>query len=132
MSQMNATDGVNDVPSVVIVGGGPVGLASALELAHHGVRSLILERRKDVSLLRPRAKTVSPRTMEHLRRWGLADQLRERAPLPVAWSKDVVFCTTVLGREVARISDCFGLELAGSDLVAECGQQVAQPHVAQL
>jgi 2-polyprenyl-6-methoxyphenol hydroxylase-like FAD-dependent oxidoreductase len=70
--------------------------------------------------------------MEHLRRWGLADQLRERAPLPVAWSKDVVFCTTVLGREVARISDCFGLELDGSDLVAECGQQVAQPHVEQL
>jgi 2-polyprenyl-6-methoxyphenol hydroxylase-like FAD-dependent oxidoreductase len=132
MSQMNATDGVNDVPEVVIVGGGPVGLACALELAHHGVRSLILERRKDVSMLRPRAKTVSPRTMEHLRRWGLADQLRERAPLPVAWSKDVVFCTTVLGREVARISDCFGLELASSDLVAECSQQVAQPYVEQL
>jgi 2-polyprenyl-6-methoxyphenol hydroxylase-like FAD-dependent oxidoreductase len=70
--------------------------------------------------------------MEHLRRWGLADQLRQRAPLPVAWSKEVVFCTTVLGREIARISDCFGLELAGSDLVAECGQQVAQPFVEQL
>ena len=119
-------------PPVVIIGGGPVGLASALELAHHGVRSLVLERRREVSLLRPRAKTVSPRTMEHLRRWGLADQLRQRAPLPVAWSKEVVFCTTVLGREIARISDCFGLELAGSDLVAECGQQVAQPFVEQL
>ena len=132
MSRMNTTDGVNDEPPVVIVGGGPVGLACALELAYHGVRSLILERRKDVSMLRPRAKTVSPRTMELLRRWGLADQLRERAPLPVSWSKDVVFCTTVFGREVARISDCFGLELAASDLVAESGQQVAQPYVEQL
>jgi 2-polyprenyl-6-methoxyphenol hydroxylase-like FAD-dependent oxidoreductase len=119
-------------PPVVIVGGGPVGLASALELAHHGIRSLILERRPEVTMLRPRAKTVSPRTMEHLRRWGLADQLRQRAPLPVAWCKEVAFCTTVLGREITRISDCFGLELAGSDLVAECGQQVAQPYVEQL
>ena len=57
--------------------------------------------------------------------------LRDRAPLPVSWSKEVVFSTTVLGREIARISDCFGLELAGSDLVSECGQQVAQPYVEQ-
>jgi catechol 2,3-dioxygenase-like lactoylglutathione lyase family enzyme len=128
----NPPQGGATVAQVVIVGGGPVGLSCALELAHHGVRSLVLERRQDVTLLRPRAKTVSPRTMEHLRRWGLADRLRERAPLPVAWSKEVVFCTTVLGREIARFSDCFGLELAGSDLAAESGQQVAQPYVERL
>jgi 2-polyprenyl-6-methoxyphenol hydroxylase-like FAD-dependent oxidoreductase len=83
-------------------------------------------------MLRPRAKTTSARTMEHFRRWGLADELRDRAPLKPSWSKEVVFCTTVLGREVSRIGDCFGLELDGGDLVAECGQQVAQPIVEQL
>lgn len=115
-----------------IVGGGPVGLACAMELALHGVASVVLEKRSEVTMSRPRAKTVSARTMEHLRRWGIADELRRRAPIPVAWSKEVVFCTKVLGREVARIDDCFGLELAGTDVVSECGQQVAQPYVEQL
>jgi 2-polyprenyl-6-methoxyphenol hydroxylase-like FAD-dependent oxidoreductase len=114
---------------VLIAGGGPVGLATAVELAHHGIASVIIERREEVSWLRPRAKTTSARTMEHFRRWGLADELREAAPLPVAWSDEAVFCTSLLGREITRIGACFGLDLAGSDLVAECGQQVPQPVV---
>lgn len=114
---------------VLIAGGGPVGLATAVELAHHGIASVIVERREEVSWLRPRAKTTSARSMEHFRRWGLADTLREAAPLPVAWSDEAVFCTSLLAREITRIGGCFGLDLAGSDLVAECGQQVPQPVV---
>ena len=114
---------------VLIAGGGPVGLATAVELAHHGIASVVIERREEVSWLRPRAKTTSARTMEHFRRWGLADELREAAPLPVAWSDEAVFCTSLLGREITRIGGCFGLDLTGSDLVAECGQQVPQPVV---
>jgi 2-polyprenyl-6-methoxyphenol hydroxylase-like FAD-dependent oxidoreductase len=117
---------------VLVAGGGPVGLATAVELAHHGVASLVVERRPGVSWLRPRAKTTSARTMEHFRRWGLADTLRSRAPLPVAWSDEAIFCTSLLGREITRFDRCFGLELAGSELVAEPGQQVAQPLVEQV
>jgi 2-polyprenyl-6-methoxyphenol hydroxylase-like FAD-dependent oxidoreductase len=117
---------------VLIAGGGPVGLATAVELAHHGVASVVVERRPEVSWLRPRAKTTSARTMEHFRRWGLADTLRSRAPLPVAWSDEAIFCTSLLGREITRFDRCFGLELAGSELVAEPGQQVAQPLVEQV
>jgi 2-polyprenyl-6-methoxyphenol hydroxylase-like FAD-dependent oxidoreductase len=117
---------------VLIAGGGPVGLATALELAHHGVRSLVVEPRAEVSWLRPRAKTTSARTMELFRRWGLAAVIRERAPLPVAWSDEAVFATSLLGREITRIGGCFGLDLAGDDLVAEPGQQVAQPLVEQV
>ncbi len=101
----------------------------AVELAHHGIASVIIERRAEVSWLRPRAKTTSARTMEHFRRWGLADRLREAAPLPVTWSDEAVFCTSLLGREITRIGGCFGLDLTNSDLVAECGQQVPQPVV---
>ena len=117
---------------VVIVGGGPVGLACATELAFHGVGSVVVERRTGVSELRPRAKTTSARTMEHFRRWGLAGEVRRRAGLPVEWSDTAVFCTALVGREIARISGCFGLDLQGSDLVAEAGQQVPQPTVERV
>jgi 2-polyprenyl-6-methoxyphenol hydroxylase-like FAD-dependent oxidoreductase len=117
---------------VLIVGGGPVGLSCAVELAHHGVESLVLERRFEVSHLRPRAKTTSARTMEHFRRWGIAEQIRRRAGLPVEWSDTAVFCTALTDREITRITCCFGLDLIGSELVAEAGQQVAQPIVEEV
>ncbi|WP_405014673.1 FAD-dependent monooxygenase [Kitasatospora sp. NBC_01539] len=120
---------MNDQIPVLIVGGGPVGLATALELAAHGVASTVIETRPTVSWTRPRAKTTSARTMEHMRRWGIARTLRERAPLPQAWSDEVVFCTTLLHREVTRFDRCFALDLLHDELVAEGGQQVPQPLV---
>ncbi|MFD7981959.1 FAD-dependent monooxygenase [Kitasatospora indigofera] len=120
---------MNDQIPVLIIGGGPVGLATALELASHGVASTVVESRPEVSWARPRAKTTSARTMEHLRRWGLAGVLRERAPLPQSWSDQVVFCTTLLHREVTRFDRAFALDLRHDELVAEGGQQVPQPLV---
>ncbi|MFF0869426.1 FAD-dependent monooxygenase [Nonomuraea sp. NPDC003560] len=120
-----------DIP-VLIAGGGPVGLATAVELAHHGVRSMVVEPRESVSWLRPRAKTTSARSMELLRRWGLAETVRARAPLAVSWSDEAVFTTGLLGREITRIGGCFGLDLTGSDLAAEPGQQVPQPIVEEV
>lgn len=128
-------DLVRHVPGsvpVLIAGGGPVGLATAVELAHHGVRCLVVEPRETVSWLRPRAKTTSARSMELLRRWGLAQVLRARAPLAVSWSDEAVFVTGLLGREITRIGGCFGLDLIGSDLAAEPGQQVPQPLVEEV
>ncbi len=116
---------------VLIVGGGPVGLATAMELAHHGVGCVVAEPRTTVSATRPRAKTTSARTMELFRRWSFADEIRKRAPIPVAWSSDIVFCTTATGREVTRFTGVLGLDLAGGELAAEPGQQVGQPVVEQ-
>ena len=70
--------------------------------------------------------------MEHFRRWGLAERLREVAPLKVEWSQDVVFCTTLLGHEVTRFTGCFGLSPQRTDLFAESGQQIAQPLVEEV
>ncbi|WP_280316337.1 FAD-dependent monooxygenase [Nocardia wallacei] len=59
---------------VVIAGGGTVGLATAVFLGHHGVPSLVLERR-DAPSIHPRALGVSPRTLEYFREVGLREEL---------------------------------------------------------
>jgi 2-polyprenyl-6-methoxyphenol hydroxylase-like FAD-dependent oxidoreductase len=116
---------------VLVAGGGPVGLATAVELGRRGIRCVVVEPRAGVSHARPRCKTVNVRTMEHLRRWGIADALRERAPLPVAWTQDVVFCTTLAGRELSRFSGVLGLAAEG-DRFAEVGQQAPQYVLEEL
>jgi 2-polyprenyl-6-methoxyphenol hydroxylase-like FAD-dependent oxidoreductase len=113
--------------AVLLIGGGPAGLAAASELGLHGVHCVVLEPRAEVSHLRPRAKTTSVRTMEHLRRWGVADALRAAAPLPVAWSQRVTFCESLSGRRITDFDNAFGLTAERDDLFAEPGQQVPQP-----
>ena len=60
---------------VVIVGAGPAGLVAAVTLARDGIASLLVERNPGLSPL-PRATSVSTRTMELLRSWGLEDEVR--------------------------------------------------------
>jgi len=114
---------VRDTP-VLIAGGGPVGLALAVELGLRGIECLVVEPRPQPTRLRPRAKTLNARTMEHARRWGLAGRLRAAAPLPVSWSQDVSFCTTFLGREITRFTGVLGLADDGDS--PERGQQMPQ------
>lgn len=122
---VTASADLPEATSVLIAGGGPVGLAAAIELGRRGVECLIVEPRDVVSHARPRCKTVNVRSMEHLRRWGLADRLRARAPLPVSWSQDVVFCTTLAGHELSRFTGVLGL-VPEEDRFPELGQQAPQ------
>lgn len=116
---------------VLVAGGGPVGLATAVELGRRGVDCVVVEPRAAVSRSRPRCKTLNVRTMEHLRRWGIADRLRERAPLPVAWSQDVVFATSLAGHELSRFHRVLGLA-PEHGRCAEPGQQAPQYVLEEL
>ncbi|RFA23655.1 FAD-dependent monooxygenase [Subtercola boreus] len=114
---------------VLVAGGGPSGLFLALELAHRGIGSLVIEPRVDVDPHRPRAKTTNARTMTHLRRLGLAEDLRAAAALDARYSEDVIFCSSLTGFEVKRFRHAFQLHRDRFELQPEAGQQVPQPVV---
>ena len=61
---------------VVIVGAGPAGLVTALELARHGVASIVLESELQVSL-GSRAIVFTRRSLEILQQVGVADQMTQ-------------------------------------------------------
>ncbi|MGI8446279.1 MAG: FAD-dependent monooxygenase [Streptosporangiaceae bacterium] len=130
----DAPGGMAELPAstqVIVAGGGPVGLAAAIELGRRGIRCLVIEPRTTVSHARPRCKTINVRSMEHLRRWGIADRLREHAPLTPSWSQDVVFCTSLTGRELSRFTGVLGLVHEG-DRFPELGQQAPQYVLEEL
>jgi 2-polyprenyl-6-methoxyphenol hydroxylase-like FAD-dependent oxidoreductase len=127
----SVTAGLPASTQVIVAGGGPVGLAAAIELGRRGIRCLVVEPRTTVSHARPRCKTVNVRSMEHLRRWGIADRLREHAPLTPSWSQDVVFCTSLAGRELSRFTGVLGLVPDG-DRFPELGQQAPQYVLEEL
>lgn len=77
---------------VLIVGGGPVGLALAGGLGARGVPCLLIEE-KTTGSEEPRALTLDVRTMEFMRRYGLTDQVREAA-MPEELQK-VLYCTSL-------------------------------------
>lgn len=86
--------------AIVIVGGGPVGLALASELAWHDVPCLLVERR-DGSIGHPKMNQVSARTMEFCRRWGIAKKVRAQS-IPEDFPRHVKFETSTTGYLLAN------------------------------
>jgi len=91
---------------VLIVGGGPVGLSLAIELGMRNIEVMLVEQRSRAGA-QPRAKTTNVRSMEHMRRWGIADALRKAAPLPPDYPTDIVFSTALFGRTLTVIENAF-------------------------
>jgi 2-polyprenyl-6-methoxyphenol hydroxylase-like FAD-dependent oxidoreductase len=87
---------------VLVVGGGPVGLTLAMDLASRGVAVTLVERRGRGEPPPPKCNHTSARSMEIFRRLGVAQKLRD-AGLPADYPNDVVYRTAMTGIELARI-----------------------------
>jgi 4-hydroxyisophthalate hydroxylase len=66
---------------VVIVGGGPVGFALAVELGQRNVSCVVVERHHDVGRI-PKGQNLTQRTLEHFYFWHCVDELRAARLLP--------------------------------------------------
>jgi 4-hydroxyisophthalate hydroxylase len=81
---------------VVILGGGPVGVALGIELGLQKINSLILEK-YDQPLHLSRAQSLSARTMEFFLRWGIDNELERHILLPKNYPQTGVWCSTLNG-----------------------------------
>ena len=88
--------------TVLIAGGGPVGLTVAMDLAWRGISVLVLESRAPGEPPSVKCNHVSARTMEIFRRLGVAQAVRDTG-LPADYPNDVAFRTTTTGIELSRI-----------------------------
>ncbi|MCB1471333.1 MAG: FAD-dependent oxidoreductase [Rhodobiaceae bacterium] len=77
---------VSDAP-VVIVGAGPVGLAAAIDLAQHGIASVVLDD-NDVVSVGSRAICWAKRTLEIFDRLGVGERMVEKG---VTWKVGRLF-----------------------------------------
>ena len=89
--------------TVLIVGGGPVGLALGVALDRHGVDHVIVER-QTAPTLHPKARGLTARSMENLRVWGLDGAVRAGSLQPDADEEAVAlswvqhYCESITGR----------------------------------
>ena len=91
-----------DVLPVVVVGGGVVGISTAVALERQGVESLVFDRRAFPNP-HPRAHVANPRTMEIFRLWGVEGRVREAA-LAGGVTGNFVWRRSIAGEELGRLS----------------------------
>lgn len=123
--------------SVLIAGGGPCGLMLAIELGQRSI-PVVLINDKPSTAVNPQANATQARTMEHFRRLGFADEIRQLG-LPPDFPTDIAYFTRYAGYELARFSlpssraaRTLIRNLSGSWSAAELPHRVSQKFVEQV
>jgi 2-polyprenyl-6-methoxyphenol hydroxylase-like FAD-dependent oxidoreductase len=115
--------GIHD-QTVLIAGGGLVGLSTAMFLAQHGVPSIAIERLQGGSLL-PRAAHFHLRTLELFRLAGIEDEVRAQSEREFLPEGAIVMMDNLSGRKLA---DIIGSLNEGVEAVSPCRRLfVSQP-----
>ena len=105
-----------EVP-VLIAGGGLVGLTTAMFLAHHGIRSIAVERMRAGSPL-PRAAHFHLRTIELFRAAGIEDEVRLQSEQDFVPEGALIAMDNLSGRKLADIIP--GLNVGVDDGLTPC------------
>jgi 2-polyprenyl-6-methoxyphenol hydroxylase-like FAD-dependent oxidoreductase len=120
---------------VLIVGGGPVGLALALDLAVRGIRSTLVERDEGTAAeLLAKAGTLNERTMEYCRRLGISDAIAN-VGFPDDHPRDTVYCTAlngfILGRDYRPSTNDRAPSPESPEILRKCPQFRFDPLLAK-
>jgi putative polyketide hydroxylase len=120
---------------VIVIGAGPVGLVSAIQLGRAGIKTLVLERRRTFSV-HPKASGIHARTMEIYRQLDLSALIRRnsvnyRGAFSVGWM------TRLNGIELGSITvgatkeELDRFESWSPEMLAFCSQDVYEPLFAE-
>ncbi|WP_137890499.1 FAD-dependent oxidoreductase [Ramlibacter sp. 2FC] len=90
----------NSSSSVLIIGGGPIGLALAGDLGWRGISCTLVEK-GDGTVAQPKMDMVGIRSMEFCRRWGIVDWV-ESAGYNRDYPQDCAWVTDLNGYEFGR------------------------------
>ncbi|MEE8556746.1 MAG: FAD-dependent monooxygenase [Myxococcota bacterium] len=85
----------------MIIGGGPVGLATSALLSRFGVGSCLVERHAQTTY-HPKARNLNVRSSEIVRPWGIDARLRDGG-LPPHWGRQFVYTRTLSSAELGRM-----------------------------
>jgi len=136
MSAETSTKNREESFEVVVVGAGPVGLVSAIQLGRAGIETLLLERRATFST-HPKSGGIHARTMEIYRQLGISDLIQENGRssngvLTLGWM------TSLNGIEIGSISvgateeerECF--RAWSPETMVSCTQDIYEPILGEV
>ena len=120
---MSTAESTPSQTTVLVVGGGPVGLTASALLSQNGIENVVIERRKE-SQRAPAAHVLRDRPMEVFDQIGVGEEIRRAKPdLPMDY---ITWCSTLGGREVGRLDLRTGLP-PGQDVWTNCPQNILEP-----